>query len=51
MDKEKIKTIVGTIIVIVIGFLIVSWTYGAKVEVKDGETTCYNIYGKQVGCR
>lgn len=49
---EKAKAIIGTIIVIVIGFLIVSWGYGAKVTTNDdGETICYNIYGKQVGCR
>lgn len=49
--KSKIKSILGIIVTILVILLYISWTYGITVKTNnEGQTECYNIYGKRVGC-
>lgn len=48
--KEKIKDVLGTIIFIVIVIFIILW-YPWFASVKDGKTTCHNIFGVTMNCR
>lgn len=52
MEKKKVLNIIEWVVVIALILLAISWFYGIKVRVDDeGNTTCYNIWDKEVSCR